>query len=83
MTHVVSVGQSEPTNNMTEISIFRRELCGVDKQEKFNNLHQSANIIFLAVETDLLYILGDITGLDSLLHLECSGGIGKDRMLAG
>lgn len=36
-----------------------------------------------AVETDLLYILGDITSLDSLLHLEGSGGISKDRMLAG
>lgn len=33
-THVASVSQSEPTNNMTEISIFRGELCGVDKQEE-------------------------------------------------
>lgn len=33
-THVASSGQSEPTNNMTEISIFQGELCGVDQQEK-------------------------------------------------
>lgn len=33
-THVASAGQSEPTNNMTEISIFQGELCGVDQQEK-------------------------------------------------
>lgn len=79
-THVAPAGQSEPTNDEAEISIFQGELCGVEKQEKSQSKckHQIAT-----VEPDLPCALVDITRLDSLLHLAPSGGISKDRMLAG
>lgn len=83
-THVAPAGQSEPTSDETEIFIFQGELCGVEKQDKSVCGPQSkCKHQIAAVEPDLPCAPVDITRLDPLLHLAPSGGVSKDRMLAG